>query len=24
LTPVHGQLTQKDQMEFQGFSWVRE
>lgn len=23
LTPVHGQLTQKDQMEFQGFSWVR-
>jgi len=22
LTPVHGQLTQKDQMEFQGFSWV--
>jgi len=23
LTPVHGQLTAKDQMEFNGFSWVR-
>ncbi|KAG8817764.1 Serine/threonine kinase [Serendipita sp. 401] len=22
LTPVHGQLTAKDQMEFNGFSWV--
>lgn len=22
LTPVHGQLTEKDQMEFNGFSWV--
>jgi hypothetical protein len=23
LTPVHGQLTARDQAEFNGFSWVR-
>lgn len=23
LTPVHGQLTSRDQAEFNGFSWVR-
>jgi hypothetical protein len=22
LTPVHGQLTSRDQAEFNGFSWV--
>lgn len=23
LTPVHGQLSSRDQAEFNGFSWVR-
>lgn len=24
LTPVHGQLSSRDQAEFQGFSWVSD
>ena len=24
LTPVHGQLSSRDQSEFNGFSWVRQ